>query len=62
MSVRVVVTTHDGAKLPGRTDDMNARDGFVYVVLDTGSQGSFAAERVVVVEDKDFPQGRIEHK
>lgn len=62
MSIRVIVTTPTGAKLPGKTNSVDARDGFMYVVLDTGSQGSFPIGRVQVVEDKDLPQGDIEHK
>lgn len=62
MSVRVIVTTRSGAQVPGRTDDLGASDGLVYVALDSGGQGSFPAERVALAEDKDYPQAGMETK
>lgn len=64
MSVRVMVTSCKGVEMPGRTSDLGAKDGLVYVVLDSGSAGSFPADRVRVVEDedKDYPQIGMEHK
>lgn len=62
MSTRVMAITCTGAEVLGRTSDLGANGGLVYVVLDSGSAGSFPAERVHVIEDKTQPRVGFETK
>jgi hypothetical protein len=61
MSRRVIVSTPAGM-IPGKVTTEDKGDGYVYVVLDQGSQGNYPVERVQDLHEQDLRPPGLEFK